>query len=95
MTEHFLFSRRRSPRYDISIYASSTRLPPGIAAIAACCIGAVGAVLGMAQVWLVGPIGKLIGDAGYGGDVGFQLAFGFAAIAYTAFRSVELKVFRR
>ena len=95
LTEHFLFSRRRFPRYDIAIYTSASRLPPGIAAVAAACVGVAGAVLGMAQVWLIGPIGKRIGTDGYGGDVGFPLAFGFAATAYVAFRTVELRVFGR
>lgn len=95
LTEHFIFSRRRSPRYDISIYTSPSQLPPSIAAIAAACIGAAGAVLGMAQAWLTGPIGKRIGVNGQGGDVGFPLAFAFAASTYLGFRAVEVRVFGR
>lgn len=95
LTEHVIFSCRRSPRYDISIYTSPNRLPPGIAAITASCIGAAGAVLGMAQAWLTGPIGKRIGVNGGGGDVGFPLAFGFAVVAYLGFRALELRVFQR
>lgn len=29
-----------------------------------------GAVLGMAQVWYVGVIGRMIGDPEFGGDIG-------------------------
>jgi purine-cytosine permease-like protein len=59
------------------------------------CFGIMGAVLGMAQVWFIGPIGKLIGDPTYGGDVGFELAFGFAFVSYCCFRPVEKKYFQR
>jgi hypothetical protein len=48
----------------------------------------------MAQVWFTGPIGKKVGGA-FGGDVGFELGFGFSAIAYVIFRKIELKVFGR
>lgn len=58
------------------------------------CFGVMGAVLGMAQVWFTGPIGKLAGTD-YGGDVGFPLAFAFSAISYAVLRTVEKKVFGR
>ena len=48
----------------------------------------------MAQVWFTGPIGKLCGGD-YGGDVGFELAFAFAAISYLALRTVEKSYFKR
>ncbi len=72
----------------------ASKLPPGIAAVAAFCFGVMGAVLGMAQVWFTGPIGKLCGTD-YGGDVGFELAFGFAATSYCAMRYVEKRFFKR
>lgn len=59
------------------------------------CFGVMGAVLGMAQVWFIGPIGKRTGLPGYGGDVGFPLAFAFSAISYAVLRTVEKRVFGR
>jgi purine-cytosine permease-like protein len=51
--------------------------------------------MGMAQVWYVGPIGRKIGDPKYGGDIGFELAFCFAAISYCCMRTFEKKKFGR
>ena len=81
--------------YNISIYDTPSALPPGIAAILAFCFGVFGAAMGMAQVWFIGPVGKLIGDPSYGGDVGFPLAFAFSAISYTGLRTVEKRYFGR
>jgi purine-cytosine permease-like protein len=80
--------------YDPSIYMDRSKLPPGIAAITAFCFGIMGAILGMAQVWFTGPIGKLCGTK-YGGDVGFELAFGFSAVTFTVLRYFEKKHFGR
>ena len=81
--------------YDISIYLTPSKLPPGFAAITAFCFGIFGAVMGMAQIWFVGPIGARIGTPGYGGDIGFPLAFAFSAITYAPFRYLERKKFGR
>jgi hypothetical protein len=51
--------------------------------------------MGMSQVWFVGPIGSLIGEPPFGGDIGFPLAFGFSAISYAFFRYFEKKRFGR
>lgn len=48
--------------------------------------GVMGAVFGMAQVWYVGILGRLIGDPSYGGDIGFELAAAFTAM-YVFFSS--------
>jgi len=93
LTEHFLFKRGISG-YKPGIYATPSLLPPGIAAISAFCVGVAGAVLGMAQVWFTGPIGKKVGGL-FGGDIGFELGFAFAATSYVLFRKVELRVFGR
>ncbi|KAL9117856.1 MAG: hypothetical protein Q9187_005602, partial [Circinaria calcarea] len=94
LTEHFLF-KRGFRGYDLVIYATPSLLPPGIAAILAFCFGVFGAVMGMAQVWFVGPIGKKIGNPLFGGDVGFPLAFGFSACSYALLRFVERRRFGR
>ncbi|KAG4440991.1 hypothetical protein IFR05_003555 [Cadophora sp. M221] len=91
--EHVIYKRGFSG-YDPSIYMDAKLLPPGIAAVTAFLFGAMGAVLGMSQVWFIGPIGKLCGTA-YGGDVGFELAFAFAAITYIPLRYFEKKHFGR
>ncbi|RWA05130.1 hypothetical protein EKO27_g9976 [Xylaria grammica] len=93
LTEHFVF-RRGFGGYTLEDYLVPQRLPPGFAAISAFAIGVVGAVLGTAQTWYTGPIGKLCG-AEFGGDVGFELAFSFTAVAYLGLRSLETRYFRR
>ncbi|KAK8103916.1 purine-cytosine permease [Apiospora kogelbergensis] len=93
LPEHFLF-RRGYAGYQPEHYTEPGLLPPGYAAIAAFGCGIVGAVLGMAQVWFTGPIGKLCG-AETGGDIGFELAFCFAAVSYAVLRSLERSYFKR
>lgn len=93
LTEHFVF-RRGYKGYQPEDYGAPERLPPGFAAVSAFLIGVAGAVLGTAQVWFTGPIGKLCG-ADYGGDVGFELAFSFTAVSYIGLRSLEMRYFGR
>lgn len=91
--EHIIF-KRGFGGYHPEDYMSKDKLPPGFAAITAFAIGIAGAILGMAQVWFVGPIGKLCGGD-FGGDVGFELAFCFAAASYVPLRFLEKKKFGR
>jgi len=93
LTEHFVF-KKGVLGYTPEDYMTPSRLPPGFAAIGAFCFGVFGAVMGMSQVWFIGPIGKHIGGP-YGGDIGFELAFAFTAISYLVLRKIELKHFRR
>lgn len=92
LCEHFIFKKRQ---YDLSIWNSPALLPPGIAAVLAFCFGVFGAVMGMAQVWFIGPIGRKIGSPKYGGDIGFELAFCFAFVSYLGLRFLEKKQFER
>lgn len=92
LTDHFLF-KRGFGGYDLTIYRDPSRLPVGVAALVAFGLGVGGAVLGMAQQWFVGPVGKMVGDSG--GDVGFLLAFGFAGVGYVGLRGVERRVLGR
>lgn len=94
LTDHFVF-KRGMDGYRAEDYDSPMRLPPGIAAVFAFCVGIAGMVLGMSQVWFVGPIALSAGEAPYGGDVGFELAFAFAAVTYLCARPIELKYFGR
>jgi len=93
VSEHVLF-KRGFGGYHPEDYMSKDKLPPGFAAILAFCFGVMGAVLGMAQQWFIGPIGKLCGGK-FGGDVGFELAFAFSAISYCILRYFEKKHFGR
>ncbi|EWC43612.1 hypothetical protein DRE_01499 [Drechslerella stenobrocha 248] len=94
LTEHFVF-RRGFGGYEPACYDQPERLPVGIAAFVAFCAGVVGTVLGMSQVWWVGPVARLCGAPPYGGDVGFELAFGFSAVTYLALRPFEKARFGR
>ncbi|KAF3167091.1 purine-cytosine permease [Orbilia oligospora] len=93
LTEHFIF-RRGFKGYEVSHYDQPDKLPVGIAAGIAFCAGIGGAVLGMSQVYWMGPIARLCGGE-FGGDVGFELAFGFAAVTYVALRPLEKARFGR
>jgi len=93
LSEHIIF-KRGFTGYHPENYMDKNKLPPGFAAITAFLFGVMGAVLGMAQVWFTGPIGKLCGTE-YGGDVGFELAFAFSAISYIVLRYFEKKHFGR
>ncbi|KAF2458087.1 purine-cytosine permease [Lineolata rhizophorae] len=94
LTDHFLY-KRGFGGYRPEIYDRPGKLPPGIAAVFAFCCGVAGAVTGMSQNWWVGPIALHAGEAPYGGDVGFELAFAFAATSYAVTRYFELKIFGR
>ncbi|KAK7743596.1 Purine-cytosine permease fcy21 [Cytospora paraplurivora] len=94
LTEHFVF-RRSWDGYEVEGHATPSKLPPGFAALGAFLVGIMGAVLGMAQVWFTGPVGRLCGGEGAGGDVGFELAFAFSAVSYVVSRAVEKRLYRR
>ncbi|TFK32555.1 cytosine-purine permease [Crucibulum laeve] len=90
--EHFIFRRKngRLGGYNLDDWDSPSKLPIGIAGILAGCFGVAGAVVGMAQVWYTGPIGRMAGGA-FGTDLGFELAGAFAAVTYPVLRWVEIK----
>lgn len=89
--EHFIFRRRMG--YDFAVYNDLKGLPIGIAGIIACCCGAAMAVVSMAQVWYIGPLGAVFGE--YGGDLGFEMSFVTTAIVYPPLRWAELRYFGR
>lgn len=93
LPEHFIF-RGGFSGYAPETYDQPMKLPPSYAALFAFCCGVAGAVLGMAQVWWIGPIGGLIGGE-FGGDIGFELAFGFAFTTYCVARYFEKRHFGR
>jgi len=94
LTDHFVF-RRGFSGYDGADFDQPEKLPPGIAAGTAFCAGVAGAVLGMSQYYYVGVIAMLCGEAPYGGDVGFELAFAFTTVTYLCLRPIEKWYFKR
>ncbi|KAK9466161.1 permease for cytosine/purines, uracil, thiamine, allantoin-domain-containing protein [Lipomyces arxii] len=89
LPDHFFF-RHGFSGYNVDDYDTPSKLPLGLAALAAFAAGVAGAVLGMFQVWFTGPIAALIP-----GDVGFELAFGFAFVVFVTLRPLEIKYFGR
>lgn len=79
--------------YNWSQWNHPKRITVGLASSGAFAIGVVGAVMGMNQVYYIGPISRLIGD--YGGDIGMWLCMGFSGVTYPVFRTFELKKFGR
>lgn len=93
IAEHVIF-RKGFQGYIPAHYDQPDRLPPSFAALGAFCFGVFGAVMGMAQVWFTGPVGKAVGGL-FGGDIGFQLAFAFSSVSYLPMRYFEKSYFRR
>lgn len=86
LMEHIVF-RKHGSTYNLEDWNNQSKLPIGVAAVGAVLIGFGFALLGMNQVWLVGPIAKKIGD--YGGDVGFELAIIMSTLSYLVLRPLE------
>ena len=54
--EHFIFRKGKFANYNAAeAWNRSDMLPISIAALVAACFGIAGAVLGMAQIWWIGP----------------------------------------
>ncbi|KAF8208129.1 purine-cytosine permease [Mycena galopus ATCC 62051] len=92
VAEHFIFRRPggRLGGYNLDDWDTPSRLPLGIAGVLAGCIGVAGAVVGMAEVWYIGPLGVKAG-AEFGADLGFELAAAFAGITFPVFRWLEIR----
>lgn len=94
VTDHVVW-KRGMKGYDIAIHENANKLPLGLAATFSFCLGVSGMILGMSQVWYVGPIALKAGMPPFGGDVGFELGFAFAMVGYLVTRPLELKYFGR
>ncbi|KAG7915963.1 hypothetical protein KL927_003428 [Ogataea polymorpha] len=92
LSEHFFYLKGFSG-YNMEIYNNKKLLNPGYAGAFAFCCGAAGTAVGMDQTWYAGVIGRKIGE--FGAEIGFELAFGFAFIAYNVTRPLERKYFGR
>lgn len=87
--EHVLFRRHRG--FDWTRWDDKSHLPMGWAALASFLLGWVGAVLGMSQVWFVGPVSQAASLA----DLGMWLGCGFAIVVFPPLRHLELKITKR
>jgi purine-cytosine permease-like protein len=96
LEEHFIFRRGSFKSYRAAeTWNDPKQLPVGWAALAAFAAGAVGAAMGMSQAWYVGPIGIKVGEAPFGGDIGFELAAAFAGVVYPVARYFERRMIGR
>ncbi|PBK84182.1 cytosine-purine permease [Armillaria gallica] len=93
LEEHYIFRRRTGALggYNLDDWDTPGKLPVGIAGILAGCFGALGAIIGMSEVWYTGPIGRMTGNA----DVGCELAIAFSAITYPPLRWLEIQMLGR
>lgn len=92
LEEHLIF--RRNLGFDWTRWEDQKYLPLGLAALVAFLMGWVGAIIGMDQVWYVGPVAKLVG-AGTGADIGLWLGAAFTLIVFPPLRYLEKKRFGR
>lgn len=81
-----------SKYYNFAIWNDFNKLTNGYASTASFVIGAVGAAVGMAQTYWIGPIARRIGGE-FGGDIAMWLCMGFSGVAYPGLRYLELKKF--
>ncbi|KAH6716245.1 permease for cytosine/purines, uracil, thiamine, allantoin-domain-containing protein [Leptodontidium sp. MPI-SDFR-AT-0119] len=79
--------------FDWSAWEDPKRLPVGYAALTAFLVGWAGCIISMYQVYYVGPIAALVGDAG--ADLGIWVGCGFALVTYPPLRLLELKLVGR
>lgn len=81
---------RRKTGYNLEAWDTPSKLPWGLAALFTLCTGYLcGGLMGMSQVWYMGPIARKFGP--YGGDVGFFLTAAITLIVYPVARHAELK----
>lgn len=84
--EHVVF---RQGYYNADDWNTASKLPSGWAAIFSMVMGALGVLLGAAQVYYIGPLARLF-NPHFGMDIGFELGIVFAGIAYFLLRRIEL-----
>jgi purine-cytosine permease-like protein len=89
LQEHLIFRGRQG--FDWTAWEDKSYLPVGLAAFSSFVLGWVGAVLGMSQVWYIGPVSKAATSA----DLGMWLGCAFAIVTFPVFRYFELKIYGR
>ncbi|KAF3066351.1 Purine-cytosine permease fcyB [Daldinia childiae] len=86
IVEHNVFRGGKYDTYDHDSWNVASRLPWGIAALAASALSFALVIPSMSQVWFEGPIAKK------SGDIGFEMAFAVTAILYLPLRYLEKKL---
>ncbi|KAK3367668.1 permease for cytosine/purines, uracil, thiamine, allantoin-domain-containing protein [Podospora didyma] len=89
LMEHLLFRRKTAGAFDWTRWDDKEYLPIGLAALVAFLLGWVGAIMGMYQIWYIGPLAELAGPS----DIGVWVGSGFALVSYPPLRWLELKKF--
>lgn len=89
LSEHFIYRKGKFANYDYMNFDNKNSYPIGIAGIFGFCCGIAGVVLGINQVWYSGVLARKIGE--FGGDIGFELGFGFAFVGFNIVRPLEKK----
>lgn len=92
-TEHYLFRRGNFANYDLQGWNDPKALPIGFAAGTAFGLGIIAWVMGMNEIWYIGPLSARIGE--YGGDVGNELTFIVTAGSFIPLRYLELRCIGR
>lgn len=87
LEEHLIFRRTRG--FDWTQWENQNYLPVGLAALLSFLIGWAGAIIGMSQVWYIGPVAMRVG--GIGADIGAWLGIAFTMIVFPPLRYLELK----
>ncbi|OTA65747.1 hypothetical protein K449DRAFT_391709 [Hypoxylon sp. EC38] len=83
IVEHNVFRGGRYDTYDHDSWNVASRLPLGVAALAASALSFALVIPSMSQVWFEGPIAEKAGD------IGFEMAFAVTAVLYLPFRYLE------
>ncbi|KAL8647531.1 MAG: hypothetical protein Q9226_006392 [Calogaya cf. arnoldii] len=79
---HVIFRRHRG--FDWAAYEDQSKLPIGAAAPISFLVGWVGPIVGMYQVWWIGPVAKQVGDTG--ADLGIWLGIAITAVIFPPLR---------
>lgn len=96
MLEFIWFRRVGGPLGPINPddFCDFNKVAPGYACIASVLVAIGGIVPSMAETYYTGPIALAIAKP-YGGDLGFEFSAVFTFISYLAFRTLEIKIFKR
>lgn len=81
------------PYYNFEAWNDKYILTNGFAATFGFCCGVAGAVVGMNQVYYIGPISKYVGDDA--ADLGTFFAIAFTGVSYPLARWLELRYFKK
>lgn len=93
LIEHFVL--RRGFTYNLEAWNDKDQLPIGVAASVSFILGTLVAMLGMSQVWWVGPIAQAIGGSSTGTDISWMLAAVVSSVIYIPTRYYERRRWNR